>query len=54
MHSNIEIEAKVLLSKEQYDQVVSYLHLERYRKIKQNKIVVVVQSLNQPHVSLTC
>ena len=35
MHSNIEIEAKVLLQKEQYDQVVSYLHLERYKKIKQ-------------------
>ncbi len=35
MHSNIEIEAKVLLQKEQYDQVVSYLHLERYTKIKQ-------------------
>ena len=35
MHSNIEIEAKVLLQKEQYEQVVSYLHLERYKKIKQ-------------------
>ena len=35
MHSNIEIEAKVLLQKEQYDQVVSYLHLERYKKITQ-------------------
>lgn len=35
MHSNIEIEAKVLLTKEQYDTVVSYLHLQRYRKIKQ-------------------
>ena len=35
MHSNIEIEAKVLLTKEQYSLVVSYLHLERYKKIKQ-------------------
>ena len=35
MHSNIEIEAKVLLTKEQYDLVIGYLHLERYKKIKQ-------------------
>ena len=35
MHSNIEIEAKVLLTKEQYNQLIKYLHLERYKKIEQ-------------------
>ena len=35
MNSTIEIEAKVLLTKEQYDTIVSYLGLERYRKSKQ-------------------
>lgn len=35
MQSNIEIEAKVLLSKEQYEQLLKYLHLERYKKIEQ-------------------
>lgn len=35
MHSNIEIEAKVLLTKQQYDTVIHYLHLERYKKVKQ-------------------
>ena len=35
MQSNIEIEAKVLLSEEEYDAIVKYLHLERYKKIEQ-------------------
>lgn len=35
MQSNIEIEAKVLLSKEQYEKLLKYLHLERYKKIEQ-------------------
>lgn len=35
MQSNIEIEAKVLLSKEQYGKLLKYLHLERYKKIEQ-------------------
>lgn len=35
MHSNIEIEAKVLLTQDQYHTVLSYLHLERYKKVKQ-------------------
>ena len=35
MNSTIEIEAKVLLSKEQYDKIVTYLGLEKYRKSKQ-------------------
>ena len=35
MQSNIEIEAKVLLSEEEYLTLIKYLHLERYKKIKQ-------------------
>ncbi len=35
MKSNIEIEAKVLLTEEEYDTLVEYLHLERYKRIKQ-------------------
>ena len=35
MQSNIEIEAKVLLSKDEYNKIIKYLHLERYKKIKQ-------------------
>lgn len=35
MNSNIEIEAKVLLSEEQYDALVNYLGLEKYRRLKQ-------------------
>ncbi len=35
MQSNIEIEAKVLLSEEEFKAVINYLHLERYKKIKQ-------------------
>lgn len=35
MQSNIEIEAKVLLTKEQYENLLKYLHLERYKKIEQ-------------------
>ena len=35
MQSNIEIEAKVLLTKEEYQTLLKYLHLERYKKIKQ-------------------
>lgn len=35
MHSNIEIESKVLLTEEEYLTLVSYLHLERYKRIKQ-------------------
>lgn len=34
MHSNIEIEAKVLLSEDDYNTLIRYLHLERYKKIK--------------------
>ena len=33
MHSNIEIESKVLLTEEEYLTLVSYLHLERYKRI---------------------
>ena len=35
MQSNIEIEAKVLLTKDQYENLLKYLHLERYKKIEQ-------------------
>ena len=35
MQSNIEIEAKVLLTKEEYQTLLKYLHLERYKKIEQ-------------------
>ena len=35
MNSNIEIEAKVLLTEEQYDAIVNYLGLEKYRRLKQ-------------------
>lgn len=35
MQSNIEIEAKVLLSEEEYMTLVNYLHLERYKRVKQ-------------------
>lgn len=35
MQSNIEIEAKVLLTKGQYESLLKYLHLERYKKVEQ-------------------
>lgn len=35
MSSNIEIEAKVLLLKEEYEKIIEKLNLSRYRKIKQ-------------------
>jgi len=35
MQSNIEIEAKILLSEKDFHTVVKYLHLERYKKNKQ-------------------
>lgn len=35
MNSNIEIEAKVLLTEEQYESIVNYLGLEKYRRLKQ-------------------
>lgn len=35
MQSNIEIEAKILLSEKDFYTVVKYLHLERYKKNKQ-------------------
>lgn len=35
MQSNIEIEVKVLLEEEQYNSLINYLHLERYKKTKQ-------------------
>ena len=36
MQSNIEIEAKVLLTKEEYQTLLKYLHLERYKRIEQS------------------
>ena len=35
MNSNIEIEAKVLLTAEQYDLLVNHLGLDKYRKVRQ-------------------
>ena len=35
MNSNIEIEAKVLLLKEEYDTIIRELQLDKYRKVTQ-------------------
>lgn len=35
MQSNIEIEAKVLLSEQDFTTLIKYLHLERYKRTKQ-------------------
>ena len=40
MNSNIEIEAKVLLSEEQYELLVNYLGLDKYRKVKQTNYYI--------------
>ena len=40
MNSNIEIEAKVLLTEEQYDLIVNYLGLEKYRRFKQTNYYI--------------
>ena len=40
MNSNIEIEAKVLLTEEQYDLIVNYLGLEKYRRYKQTNYYI--------------
>ncbi len=40
MGSNIEIEAKVLVSKEEYNQVIKNLHLDTYYKFKQTNYYI--------------
>lgn len=54
MQSNIEIEAKVLISKEEYDALLKYLHLERYKKVEQTNHYVDTedQQLRQNDIAL--
>ena len=54
MQSNIEIEAKVLLTKEEYESIVKYLHLERYKKIEQinHYVDTVERTLKQNDIAL--
>ncbi len=40
MNSNIEIEAKVLLTAEQYDLLVNHLGLDKYRKVRQTNYYI--------------
>lgn len=54
MQSNIEIEAKILLTKDEYDAIVKYLHLERYKKIEQTNHYVdtIERELKQNDIAL--
>ncbi len=54
MQSNIEIEAKILLTKDEYDAIVKYLHLERYKKIEQTNHYVdtIERELRQNDIAL--
>ena len=40
MGSNIEIEAKVLVSKDEYNQIIKNLHLDTYYKFKQTNYYI--------------
>lgn len=40
MGSNIEIEAKVLINKDEYNKVIEHLHLDAYRRIKQTNYYI--------------
>lgn len=40
MNSNIEIEAKVLLSEEEYNKIIVHFHLDRYPRIKQTNYYI--------------
>ncbi len=44
MSSNIEIEAKVLLSEEDYEKVINHLHLDRYRRVRQTNFYIDSES----------
>ena len=54
MHSNIEIEAKVLLSENDYNTLIRYLHLERYKRIKltNHYVDTVDRKLKQNDIAL--
>ena len=40
MGSNIEIEAKVLITKDEYNKVIEHFHLDSYRRIKQTNYYI--------------